>query len=95
MTTFKNFNLVEITKLQSDVNLIDCKITFLSDDLDTDIREKILEKGNGIYKVKRKDKIEYWFFLNNNFVVYPNDMTTEEIKNYIDWINILCGWRQY
>ena len=93
MTTFKNFNLVEITKLQSDVNLIDCKITFLSDDLDTDIREKILEKGNGIYKVKSKDKIEYWFFLYNNFVVYPNDMTTEEIKNYIDWINILSGWR--
>lgn len=88
MKEIKILNVVEITKLNENINLVDKKITFQSNEIWKDIQKTIIKEGEGIYKVKYCNKIEYWFYVNyNTMYVYEKEMTNEEIKGYINYLN--------
>lgn len=88
MKEIKNYDLVTITKLNENINLIDKKITFQSCDIWKDIQKVIIEEGYGIYKVEYGKNIEWWFNVNyNTMYAYDRDMSKEEIKGFINYLN--------
>lgn len=88
MIEIKNYDLVTITKLNENINLIDKKITFQSCEIWKDIQKVIKEEGYGVYRVEYKKEIEWWFNVNyNTMYAYDRNMSKEEIKGFINYLN--------
>ncbi len=88
MKEIKNYDLVTITKLNENINLIDKKITFQSSNVWKDIQKVIIKEGYGVYKVEYKKEVEWWFNVNyNTMYAFDRDMKKEEIKGFMDYLN--------
>lgn len=88
MKEIKNYDLITITKLNDNINLIDKVITFQSCNVWKDIQKVIIKEGYGVYKVEYKEEVEYWFNVNyNTMYAFDREMSNEEIKDFKNYLN--------